>query len=173
MSSALNAPLSPSFFLGVPYPCCFRCSFVLLRCCFFFLLLLFLFPLFLFLFHLLVNMWHMDGHCGRLWRLPVSFWAQSGVPTFPCALCDLRLGFVTIFIGSSETLIRTSSIMVACRYLQILRRMATTTLLTNCPRTAAALGELATQWQQLMAVPAASRTRDRVITKSAKTLLRK
>ena len=38
--------------------------------------------------------------------------------------------------------------------------------LTNCPRTAAVLGELAGQWQQNDGDSSASRTRDRVITES-------
>ena len=38
--------------------------------------------------------------------------------------------------------------------------------LTNCPRTAAVLGELAGQWQQNDGDPSTSRTRDRVITES-------
>ena len=52
-------------------------------------------------------------HCERLLRLPDSFRAHCGDPTSPTLSVTCDLSFVTVFVGSSETIIRVSSVTVA------------------------------------------------------------
>ena len=77
---------------------------------------------------------------------------------FPCALSDLRFSFVTIHFGSSEnnsqSITHHGSGACVIESMSVLADPATYGKLnsetTNCPRTAAVLGELAAQWQQMM-----------------------
>ena len=104
-----------------------------------------------------VNWFHTDGHCGRLTRLPDSFRAHCGDPA-SLSLSDLRFSFVTIHLGSSEDnsqcITHHNSEPWVTESMSVLADPATYGLLnselTNCPRTAAVLGELLAQWQQMM-----------------------
>ena len=70
------------------------------------------------------------------------------VSSFVCALSDLRFICVTAFLahhGSGACVTESMSVLAGPATCGILNRE-----LTNCPRTAAVLGELAAQWQQMM-----------------------
>ena len=64
-----------------------------------------------------VDTWHMDGHCGRPFETTCFFQGTLLCPNFPCDFSDLRLNFVTIFIGSSETLVRISAFSLSFSFL--------------------------------------------------------
>ena len=86
--------------------------------------------------------------------LPGTLWW----PVFPSALSDLRFSFETIHIGSSDSssqsITHHGSGACVTESMSVLTDPATygklNSELTNCPRTAAVLGELAAQWQQTM-----------------------
>ena len=79
------------------------------------------------------------------------------VSSFLCALCDLQLSFVTSSVAQVKELSEfhpswwRSSVTES---MSVLTDLATSgslsSELTNCPRTAAVLGEMAAQWQQMM-----------------------
>ena len=92
-----------------------------------------------------VDMRHRDGPCERPLGLPDSFWAHCGDPTSLVLSVTCELSRI-ISHGSGACVTGSMSVLTHPATYGILNSE-----LTNCPRTAAVLGELAPQWQQMMA----------------------
>ena len=99
----------------------------------------------------------MDRHCARLCEFLIPFRAHCGAQFCVRAFSDSRSTCVTTLIGSRanncQSFIRHGGGACVTESMSVLTDPATCGILsselTNCPRTAAVLGELA-QWQQMM-----------------------
>ena len=102
----------------------------------------------------------------------VDLWYREGHPIR--THCRVIIEICDRFYGSSEhncqSIIHHGSGACVTESMSVLTDPATcgtlNSELTNCPCTAAVLGELAAQWQPMMVTLPASRTRDPVITES-------
>ena len=97
----------------------------------------------------------VHGFCEFLNSLPGTLWCSV---LCVCAFSDLRLTCATTLIGSRanncQSFIRLGSGACVTESMSVLTDPATYGLLnselTNCPRTAAVLGDLSAQWQHVM-----------------------
>ena len=100
----------------------------------------------------------MDRHCARLREFLIPFRARCGAQFCVRAFSDSRSTCVTTLIGSRanncQSFIRHGGGACVTESMSVLTDPATCGIpsseLTNCPRTAAVLGELAAEWQQMM-----------------------
>ena len=103
----------------------------------------------------------VHGFCEFLNSLPGTLWCSVSCV---CAFSDLRLTCATTLIGSRanncQNFIRPGSGACVTESMSVLMNLATYGLLnselTNCPRTAAVLGDLSAQWQHVMGDPSTS-----------------
>ena len=105
-----------------------------------------------------VDWCHIDGHCSRLCEFLTPFRAHCGAQCCVRSFSDSRSTCVTTLIGSRankwQSFIRHGCGACVTESMPALTDLATygflNSELTSCPRTAAVLGELAAQWQQMM-----------------------